>query len=72
MGGGRSGNRRCYERLILTFKWIDYPASGTWSLGLAIGPCIGGSLAEPAKHFPDYFASTGIFGRWGEPRDALA
>ncbi|KAF3927851.1 hypothetical protein ABW20_dc0103568 [Dactylellina cionopaga] len=35
-----------------------------WSFGSIIGPSIGGMLAEPVKHYPEYFAEDGVFGRF--------
>ncbi|CAM9775793.1 unnamed protein product [Scytosiphon promiscuus] len=36
---------------------------GCGSIGLVIGPGLGGLLAEPATHYPTVFSETGLFGR---------
>ncbi|CAN0421305.1 unnamed protein product, partial [Ascophyllum nodosum] len=38
--------------------------TAAWSLGLVVGPGLGGILAEPAIHFPSVFSESGIFGRF--------
>ncbi|KAJ6256388.1 Major facilitator superfamily multidrug transporter [Drechslerella dactyloides] len=32
-----------------------------WSLGSIIGPSLGGLLAEPVQHYPEYFSRGGLF-----------
>ncbi|CAM9990009.1 unnamed protein product, partial [Ascophyllum nodosum] len=34
-----------------------------WSIGLVMGPGLGGLLVEPATRFPSVFPESGIFGR---------
>ncbi|CAM9128529.1 unnamed protein product, partial [Hapterophycus canaliculatus] len=36
---------------------------GCGSIGLVIGPGLGGLLAEPATHYPTVFSESGLFGR---------
>ncbi|KAL3696350.1 hypothetical protein R1sor_010426 [Riccia sorocarpa] len=36
----------------------------SWSLGLIIGPAVGGFLARPAVNFPSTFSQDGFFGRY--------
>ncbi|EGX92912.1 MFS transporter [Cordyceps militaris CM01] len=35
-----------------------------WSVGTIIGPCIGGTFADPAENWPGLFPRHGIFGRF--------
>ncbi|KAK6331377.1 hypothetical protein TWF730_004459 [Orbilia blumenaviensis] len=35
-----------------------------WSLGSIIGPTLGGMLAEPVSHYPEYFSKGGLFDRF--------
>ncbi|CBN75080.1 conserved unknown protein [Ectocarpus siliculosus] len=37
---------------------------GCASIGLVIGPGLGGLLAEPATHYPTVFSQSGLFGRF--------
>ena len=40
----------------------------SWGLGSAVGPLLGGFLAEPAAVYPAYFAADGVFAvylAWG-------
>ncbi|CAM9287714.1 unnamed protein product [Ectocarpus sp. 8 AP-2014] len=37
---------------------------GCASIGLVIGPGLGGLLAEPATHYPTVFSESGLFGRF--------
>ncbi|CAM9579188.1 unnamed protein product [Ectocarpus fasciculatus] len=37
---------------------------GCGSIGLVIGPGLGGLLAEPATHYPTVFSESGLFGRF--------
>lgn len=32
-----------------------------WTLGAALGPIIGGFLADPAKNYPEYFGKNAFF-----------
>ncbi|CAB1106620.1 unnamed protein product [Ectocarpus sp. CCAP 1310/34] len=38
--------------------------SGATAISLIFGTGIGGLLAQPALHYPEYFSATGLFGRW--------
>lgn len=33
----------------------------SWTLGAALGPIIGGFLADPAKNYPEYFGKSAFF-----------
>lgn len=35
-----------------------------WSIGTIIGPCIGGTFADPADSWPELFPRDGLFGRF--------
>ncbi len=35
-----------------------------WSIGTIIGPCIGGTFADPAESWPELFPRDGLFGRF--------
>ncbi|KAK6527604.1 hypothetical protein TWF694_004588 [Orbilia ellipsospora] len=35
-----------------------------WSLGSIIGPSLGGMLAEPVTHYPQYFSKDGLFAKF--------
>ncbi|RVD85074.1 uncharacterized protein DFL_003405 [Arthrobotrys flagrans] len=35
-----------------------------WSLGSIIGPTLGGMLAEPVSHYPEYFSKGGLFDKF--------
>ncbi|KAM3524234.1 hypothetical protein MY4038_007846 [Beauveria bassiana] len=35
-----------------------------WSIGTIIGPCIGGTFANPAESWPELFSRDGVFGRF--------
>ncbi|KAJ0893306.1 putative major facilitator superfamily, MFS transporter superfamily [Helianthus annuus] len=38
--------------------------STSWGIGLAIGPALGGFLAQPAEKFPSLVSSDSLFGRF--------
>ncbi|OAE24866.1 hypothetical protein AXG93_2931s1080 [Marchantia polymorpha subsp. ruderalis] len=44
--------------------WGLSTVSTSWSLGLIIGPAMGGFLARPAMNFPSIFAQDSFFGRY--------
>lgn len=35
-----------------------------WSIGTILGPCIGGTFADPAESWPEMFPRDGIFGHF--------
>ncbi|KAL3428393.1 major facilitator superfamily transporter [Phlyctema vagabunda] len=35
-----------------------------WSVGTILGPCIGGTFADPVANFPTFFSSTGLFAKF--------
>lgn len=35
-----------------------------WALGTILGPCIGGTFADPSKSFPNHFSEDGLFGQF--------
>ncbi|KAL2643023.1 hypothetical protein R1flu_010610 [Riccia fluitans] len=44
--------------------WGLSTVSTSWSLGLIIGPAMGGFLARPAINYPSIFSQDGFFGRY--------
>lgn len=43
-------------------KFVEL-SPGFSSVGLVVGPGLGGLLSEPAKHYPAVFSESGLFGR---------
>lgn len=44
-------------------RLVALAAPGSFALGFAVGPAIGGLLSQPSTHFPSAFGSTGLLTR---------
>jgi MFS family permease len=68
IGNGLFGIAKTYLSEIVTSKEHEMLAisylNGVYTLGLIIGPSIGGLLARPAVQYPTAFPSTGLFGKY--------
>jgi MFS family permease len=68
IGNGLFGISKTYLSEIVTSKEHEMLAisylNGIYTLGLIIGPSIGGLLARPAVQYPTVFASTRLFGKY--------
>jgi MFS family permease len=68
IGNGLLGIAKTYLSEVVSSKDHEMLAisylNGVYTLGLIVGPSIGGLLARPAVQYPTVFASTGFFGRF--------
>jgi MFS family permease len=68
IGNGLLGIAKTYLSEIVSSKEHEMLAisylNGVYTLGLIVGPTIGGLLARPTVQYPTVFASTGFFGRF--------
>jgi MFS family permease len=68
IGNGLLGIAKTYLSEVVSSKEHEMLAisymNGVYTLGLIVGPSLGGLLARPAVQYPTVFASTGFFGRF--------
>jgi MFS family permease len=68
IGNGLLGIAKTYLSEVVSSKEQELLAisymNGVYTLGLIVGPSLGGLLARPAVQYPTVFASTGFLGRF--------
>jgi MFS family permease len=68
IGNGFMGIAKTYISEITQTKEHEVRAfsyfNGVYGMGMIVGPIIGGLAARPALQYPDFFAQTGLFGRF--------